>query len=356
MASKRKHPGLPSNPGRGPGTLTIPAGAPAPRVRVTRYTAQSHDAREGVTPAELAKLRSGDDVLWIDIHGYGDPQLWRVLEEHFAIPRLALEDVLSGCSRPKLDEFQEALFVVARCAKPSARPEFEQISAFLRGHLLITFCDEQLELLAPLHSRLTDPQSLTRRSGADFLLYRVLDCAVDTFVPCLESLGGRLDTVETEALARASTEPLQPLYELMRDLRQVMRVALPMRELASSMRHESMAFFQPATMPFLSDLRDHTNGVVDLTTHYRDLAIDIRELIYGTLNIRLNAVMRMLAAVTAIFVPLAFVTGVYGMNFEFMPETKWKYGYFVVLGGLALIGFSIFRWFHKHGWTKIDER
>jgi len=356
MTRKNKHHGLSSNPGRGPGTLTIPEGAPAPRVRVTRYSHDKHESREGVSAVELGKLAPGDDVLWIEIQGYGSKSLFALLEKQFAVPRLALEDVLSGCGRAKLDSFGDALFVVARAAKPGEHPEFEQISAFLRGRVLITFCDEALTVLAPLRERLGDPESLTRRSGADFLLYRVLDCAVDTFVPCLEHLGARLDAVEADAIAHASTERLQSLYELMRDVRLVMRVALPMRDLASSLRHEAITYFQPTTLPFLSDLRDHTNGAVDLTAHYRDLAVDVRELIFGTVNIRLNAVMRMLAAVTAIFVPLSFVTGWYGMNFEFMPEVHWRYAYFVVLGLVATAGFLIFRWFQKRGWTNLDER
>jgi magnesium transporter len=356
MTRKKKHHGLSSNPGRGPGTLTIPEGAAEPRVHVTRYSRDKHEARDGVGVAELVKLPHGEDVLWIEIQGYGNAQLFAVLEQHFGVPRLALEDVLSGCGRAKLDSFGDSLFVVARAAKPAQHPEFEQVSAFLRGRVLITFCDEPLTVLAPLRERLRDPESLTRRSGADFLLYRVLDSVVDTYVPCLEHLGARLDAVEADAIARASTARLQTLYELMRDVRLVMRVVLPMRDLASSLRHEAIAFFQPTILPFLSDLRDHTNGAVDLTAHYRDLAVDVRELIFGTINIRLNAVMRMLAAVTAIFVPLSFFTGWYGMNFEFMPEVHWRYAYFVALGVVALVGFSIFRWFQKRGWTNLDER
>lgn len=355
MSRRRRHHGLPSNPGLSPGTLTIPEGAPRPRVRVLRYDAGGIEARDGVPLQELARLSEGPGILWIDIEGYGDPALFELLERHFAVPRLALEDILGSGSRPKLELFGDSLFVTSRGVRNGERPEFEQLSIFVRGSTVITFADEPLDLLAPLRQRLHSADSLTRRSGVDFLLYRILDCVVDTFVPCLERLGNRLETLEAEAIERPSSGPLTTVYELMRDLRQLARVALPMRELATALGHEGRLLFQPGTLPFLADLRDHTHAVVEMTAHYRDLGTDVRELIHGALNLRMNQVMRMLTAVTAVFIPLSFVTGLYGMNFEHMPELRWRYGYFLVLGVLAAVAVAILNWLRRQGWTRIGE-
>lgn len=357
MAKKRRNHGLASNPGSSPGTLAIPEGALKPFVRVTRYSSARHELRENVSTAELSHARAGaaDEILWIEIEGYGEPALFELLERDFGVPRLALEDVLSGAARPKLDLFNDALFAVARSAKRGEHPEFEQVSVFARGRMLITFVDEPLDVLKPLRERLKDADSLTRRSGVDFLLYRVLDCAVDTFVPCLELLGARLDQIEAEAIAQPSSKPLTNLYELMRATRQFMRVALPMREMVSSLRYEAGAFFAESTLPFLSDLRDHSTGVVDLVNHYRDLGADVRELINGALNLKLNEAMRVLAALTAVFGPLTLITGLYGMNFDFMPETHWRYGYFAVLGLLLTLAVGIILWMRRRGWTRVDD-
>jgi magnesium transporter len=355
MPRRRRQPGLPTNPGQSPGTLVVPEGAPAPRVRVTRYSPQRFDVREDVGVREIETLANGEDVLWIEVEGFGSRELLLALERRFDMPRLSLEDVLGNSARPKLDLFGERLFVFARAARRPENPEFEQVSIFLRGRTLISFVDEPLDLFASLRQRLADPTSMTRQSGVDFLLYRMLDFVVDSYVPCLEHLGARLDAVEAEVIAKPSSRPLTTLYEVMRDLRVFARVTLPMRELVSALMHEARPFFQPKTLPFLADLRDHTHGVAELTGHYRDLGTDVRELIHGALNLRMNQVMRWLTAVTVVFIPLSFVTGLYGMNFENMPETRWRYGYFVVLGVLAVIATSIVAWLRRQGWTKVGD-
>jgi magnesium transporter len=353
--TRRKRNGLHTNPGKSPGTLTIPEGAPRPRLRWSRHSAGAVEQRDGASVGEIARLEPGEAVLWIEVYGYGDRDVLIQLERHFQIPRLALEDVLSGGGRPKLDLYGDALFVVARAAKPAERPEFEQISVFLRGRVVITFADEPLALFDALRERLRDPDSLTRRSGPDFLVYRILDCVVDSYVPCLEGLGARLEAIEAEVIERPSSKPLRTLYELMREVRSIHRVALPMRELAASLPREAADFFQPATRPFLADLRDHTGGAVELTTHYRELGTDVRELVLGSLNLKLNQAMRLLAAVSLVFLPLAFVTGVYGMNFAYMPETAWRYSYFVVVAILIGLGVVLFRWMQRLGWTQIGD-
>ncbi|MBM3989096.1 MAG: magnesium/cobalt transporter CorA [Planctomycetes bacterium] len=355
MPRRRRHHGLPTNPGMSPGSLVIPEVAPRPRVRVVRYDATRIEARDHVSPAEVQRLAEAPEATWIDIEGYGDRGLFEFLEAKLAVPRLALEDVLGNNSRPKLEVIGDALFVVARAMKSGEHPESEQLSIFVRGTTVITFSDEPLDLLAPLRQRLHQPESLTRRSGADFLVYRILDCVVDSYTPCLERLGARLEAVEVEAIARPSSKPLTTLYELMRDLRMLTRIALPMRELAVALGHEARGFFRPDTLPYLSDLREHTQSVVELSAHYRDLGTDVRELIHGALNLRMNQVMRFMTAITTVFIPLSFVTGLYGMNFEYMPETRWPYGYFFALGLLATIALFTLRWLRAQGWTRVNE-
>jgi magnesium transporter len=355
MPRRRRQHGLPTNPGMSPGSLVIPEGAPKPRVRVMRYDAGNLEAYDHVSRAELLRLAEAPEVTWIDVEGYGDHELFEFLGHKLGVPRLALEDVLGNSSRPKVELFGDSLFIVARAMKQAEHPESEQISIFVRGTTVITFTDEPLDLLAPLRARLHDPASATRRSGADFLAYRILDCVVDTYTPCLEHLGVRLDAVEAEAIAKPSSKPLTTLYLLMRDLRQLARIALPMRELAVALGHEARGFFRAETLPFLADLREHTQSVVELTSHYRDLGTDVRELIHGALNLRMNQVMRFMTAVTAVFIPLSFVTGLYGMNFENIPETRWPYGYFLTLGLLASIALFTLRWLRAQGWTKVNE-
>ena len=355
MARKKRRHGLASNPGAAPGTLAIPADALRPTVRVTTYDAQRFESRVCASPKDLARLAPFDGVTWIEVEGFGDPELFEVLEKHFLTPRLALEDVVSNSSQPKVELYESGLFVVAKAVKLGNPSELEQVSLFVRGRVLITFLDEPLHVLTPLRKRLEDQDSYTRRHEVDFLAYRVLDCVVDTYTPFLERLGACDDEVEAEAIERPSSRPLRRLYELMRDLRLSIRVALPMRELVNALRHEAHGYFKPQTLPFLADLRDHAQGIVELSAHYRDLGTDVRELIHGALNLRMNQIMRLLTAVTAVFIPLSFVTGLYGMNFEHMPELNWRYGYFLVLGVLLAIAALILRWLQRQGWTRVGD-
>ncbi len=355
MARRKRRHGLPSNPGAAPGTLSIPPDALRPTLRVTTYDTQRCESRVCSSARELAQFANSARVTWIEVEGFGDAALFEVLETHFQTPRLALEDVVSNSSQPKVELYESGMFVVAKAVKLGAPPELEQLSLFLRGNVLITFFDEPLHVLTPLRKRLEDPESFTRRHGVDFLAYRVLDSVVDTYTPFLERLGAGMDEVEAEAITRPSSRLLNRLYELMRDLRLSIRVALPMRELVSSLCNEGFGYFKPSTRPFLSDLRDHAQGIVELSSHYRDLGTDVRELIHGALNLRMNQTMRMLTAITAVFIPLSFVTGLYGMNFAHMPELGWRHGYFVVLGLLALVAALIVRWLHKQGWTRLGD-
>lgn len=355
MARKHRRHGLPSNPGASPGTLAIPDDALRPTVRVTTYDAARFESRVCATPAELTKFGGSDVVTWIEVEGFGDAVLLDVLEKHFNVPRLALEDIVSSRTQPKVEIYEAGLFVVSKAVKLGDPTELEQVSLFLRGRVLITFIDEPLHVLAPLRKRIEVQDSFTRRNDVDFLAYRVLDCVVDSYTPFLERLGASLDEVEAQAIERPSSQPLRRLYELMRDLRLAIRVALPMRDLVSSLRNEAKSYFKPSTLPFLSDLRDHTQGIVELSSHYRDLGTDVRELIHGALNLRMNQIMRLLTAITAVFIPLSFITGLYGMNFEHMPELRWRYGYAVILAVLVVAAGLILRWLRIQGWTRVGD-
>ena len=341
--------------GQSPGTLTIPEGAPPPRLRLSRYTAQSVQVDDGLALKDLGRGLGEPGVRWLEVEGYGDPALFARLEELHRVPRLVLEDVLSGAQRPKVEAYEAGLFAVLRV--PFARPglEVDQLSLFVAGNTLISFVERERDFVLPLHERLKLPGSLLRQSGVDYLLYRLADFVVDGYFPMLDGLEARLEELERTALSDATAFQMRELHAVTDDLRVLRRAVLPMRDAIASLRRSEGGVFQPRTLPFLRDVEDHAASLVELCDHHRDLAGDVRDLVWGSINLRMNEVMRVLAAVSAIFIPLSFITGLYGMNFEHMPELGWRYGYFAVLGLLALVGLTAWRLFRRRGWIRLEE-
>lgn len=347
---KQRHP-----LGQSPGTLTIPEGAPQPRLRLSRYTAQSAVVDDGLAPKDLGRGLGDPGVRWLEVEGFGDTALFARLEELYRVPRLVLEDVLSGGQRPKVEAYESGLFCVLRVPFARQGLEIEQLSLFVSGNTLISFVERERDFALPLHERLKLPTSLLRQSGVDYLLYRLADFVVDAYFPIVDALESRLEELERTALADATDFQMRELHAATDELRMLRRTVLPMRDAIASLRRSEAGCFQARTLPFLRDVEDHAASLVDLCDHHRELAGDVRDLVWGSINLRMNEVMRVLAAVSAIFIPLSFITGLYGMNFEHMPELSWRYGYFAVLGVLALVGFTAWRLFRRRGWIRFEE-
>jgi magnesium transporter len=357
MSKRTRRPPLPSRL-RGPGPLAPPQGAHASELRLTLYDADTVQVRERSTIAELASLLAagkGDKNVWLELAGYADPSLFQALERELHVPFLALEDVLSCALRPKCEVYEQGLLMVVPLPDPSGKLEFEPLGLFARGKLLITFQQRPSPCFEPLRARLSDPKSRVRSSSIDYLTYRVLDLVVDRLFPVVDPLAERLDAIELSAMNKASAHSLRELYALVRDVRALERLLLPLRESIASARHGGKPTIGHAVEPFFRDLQDHVSILVELCSHYGTVGREIRELIHDSLNLRLNAVMRMLTALTSIFIPLSFVTGLYGMNFAHMPELRWRYGYFLVLGVLATCAIGLWTFFRRHGWLRMDE-
>jgi len=341
--------------GQAPGTLQIPEGAPGPRLRLSRYTQGAVQVEDGLAVRDAGRGLGEAGVRWLEVEGFGDPALFVRLEELHGVPRLALEDVLSGCQRPKVEVFDTGLFVALRVPFLREGLELDQLSLFASGQTLITFVERERDFCKALHERLQQPSSQLRQSDVDYLLYRLVDFVVDAYFAVVDAQETRLEELERVALADPTSFRMRDLHALTEELRSLRRAVLPMRDAVASMRRTEGAFFQPRTLPFLRDVEDHAASLVEQCDANRELSHDVRDLVWGSINLRMNEVMRVLAAVSAIFIPLSFITGLYGMNFAHMPELQWRYGYFVVLAVLALVAFTAWRLFRRRGWIRLEE-
>jgi magnesium transporter len=354
MSSSRRRRRQRAQAGQSPGTLQIPEGAPRPRLRLSRYSAASLSVDDDLAPADLARGLGEGGVRWLEVEGYGDPDLFARLEQVHGLPRLALEDVLNGGQRPKVEPYENGLFVVLRVPLPRAELEIEQFSLYLTGRTLISFVERERAFCTPVHERLALPDSQLRRSDDDYLLYRLVDFVVDSYFPILDALEARLEALEHEALRDPAAVELRALYAITDELRLLRRNVQPTRDAVASLRRVQNETFQARTLPYLRDVEDHAARLVEQCDWLGDFASDIRDLVHGSINLRTNHAMRMLAALTALFIPLSFITGVYGMNFEHMPELRWRHGYYVVLGVLALVALTSWRLLRRRGWIRFD--
>lgn len=333
-----------------------PTADPAPqRAELRAVVYSSSDVRE-VRPdsaAALAALRQPDHVLWLDVAGPVDPDLLQQLGDQFGLHRLALEDIVHTHQRAKVEDYAEHLFVVLRMMDDAAAGETrtEQLAMCLGDGFLITFQESPGDCWQPVRQRLQDPMSRLRRSGPDYLAYVLLDAVVDAFFPVLERLGAALEDVEDQVLAQVrSQQRMAELHSLRRDLLLLRRALWPLRDVMHALSRGDVPRIEPATRIWLRDVHDHVLRLLDLLENHRELGASLMEMHLAVVSTRLNEVMKVLTVIATIFIPLTFVVGIYGMNFHYMPELTWAWGYpacWAVMLGIA--GGMLF-WFRRRGW------
>jgi magnesium transporter len=339
--------------GRAPGTLATRPDAAPTTIDVTVYDTESHEKRRVVADPSLAELAEENRVVWVDVTGLGDQAALELLRSAFDLPWLAMEDVVHGGQRPKAETYGDARFIVMKqYDRPGA--EADQFSIFVRHRLVVTFQERPGDPFDALRRRLTDAGSQARRRGPDYLVYRMLDACVDSVFPEMQRLADAVEQIEDVAIVEPSGHLIRELHATRRELRLLERRTLAMRDTVSALWHDEDAFFDAATRPYLRDVLDHATQLVDLSHFYTSVANDVGALVIGTLDLRMNQIMKALAAVTVVFLPLSLIAGIYGMNFRNMPELEWSGGYYGALALIAVTAAALTLWLRRRGWVKSD--
>lgn len=342
-------------PGTSPGIPVLTGEALAPRIHAIRYTADTLEESDPVTARECGQLAAGGGVTWIDVQGLGDVELLKSLGEIFSLHPLALEDVVSFGQRPKADEYDTHIFVIVRMPEAGGAVTTDQTSLFLGRNFLLTFQEHYGDCLGPVRERLRRGKGLMRRSGPDYLAYAIIDAIVDGYFPILESYGETLESLEDEVVERPARGSLAGIHQARRDLLTLRRAIWPLRDAVNSLIREESELVTPQTRIYLRDCYDHAVQILDMVETYRELAAGLMEIYISSLSQKLNEVMKVLTIIATIFIPLTFIVGVYGMNFDYMPELRWRYGYPLVLGFMAVLGLSMLWWFLRRGWIEPKE-
>ncbi len=354
-----------SIPGTPPATLAVPEAvskAP-PRLRFTRYNHETLEEQEVTSVSMLPDVPTDGCVLWVELDGLSDLNTIQDLGKKFNLHPLALEDVLNIGQRPKVEPYENHLFLVSQMmeAEDDGSVSREQVSIFIgQGFLLSIEEDPKTDTFHLVHSRLRTARGLIRKLGADYLAYALLDAIVDHKFPLLETLGEALDDLDDHVVSNPSILQVHQLHDCKRLLAHLRRFVWPEREVISALLHDESGIIHRETKVYLRDCYDHTVQIMDLIESYRDVANATMDMYLSAVGMRTNEIMRVLTVISSIFIPLTFLAGVWGMNFQYtegdktmpwnMPELHLPFGYPACLVLMLIIAVIQVIYFKKKKW------
>ena len=322
------------------------------RITVIDYGPDHYEEREIDELSEVDGYRDRDTVTWINVDGVHETDIVEEVGARYGLHPLLMEDVVSTGQRPKMEEYEDHVFLVLQMLVPEdgAAVRDEQVSLVLGPGWVVSFQERRGDVFDGLRDRLRTGKSLARRAGSDYLAYRLLDAVVDQYFVVLERMGDRLEELEEQVIEDPDREVLEEVHALKRELLFIRRAAWPVRELVNSLQRADSGLVSDQTMPYLRDVYDHAVQVIDTTETYRDLVSGLIDLYMSGVSNRMNEVMKVLTVIATIFIPVTFVAGIYGMNFQWMPELGWRWGYPAALGLMALMAGGMVAYFRRRDW------
>ncbi len=349
-----------TSPGAPPGTLVDKPDSPAPIIHVLCYGPDDyeehefHDADSMI--GQCGQWQKQWPVTWVHVEGLGDAHVIEQLGKCYDLHALALEDVLHVQQRPKVERYSHSLFIVTRMVERVEKVTTEQLCIFLGANCVVSFEERPNSIMGTSRNRLKNNHGILRDRGPDMLAYALLDLAQDSYFPVLEEFDAKLEDIEDDVIRRPTNENLVSIYEFRRNLMRLRHDIWPQRDAMNSLFHQSGDLLTDEARMYLRDCYDHAVQIYDLLEHYRELASGLIDIHLSSLNNRMNEIMRVLTVISTLFIPLSFITGLYGMNFNTdrsplnMPELNWYWGYPFALGMISFTAFMIIWFFQRKGW------
>jgi len=321
-------------------------------VRIISYDEEALEEHESIGVDDIGELKAVGRKLWVDVQGLGDERLLRQLAGIFAIHPLALEDVVHVPIRPKAEPYEQNWLVVTRMLRQGGREpvEAEQVSLLVGRDYVLTFQETHGDVLDPVRHRLVVQNSRIRSHSSDYLGYVILDTIVDAYYPVVESVRDRIENLEERVLSEASPETLRELNFMRAQLMRLKRAIVPQREAVNALIHGEDELISDTARIYLRDTQDHIVQLTEGVEQARELVSGLMTTYLTVVSNRMNEVMKTLTIVASIFVPLTFMAGIYGMNFEHMPELGASWAYPLVLGAMALVACGMVVYFWRKGW------
>jgi magnesium transporter len=345
----------PKRAGLSPGTLIHTGEKKTDKARITifDYDGDRCTASEVQSAEETFPFKDRPTNTWINIDGLHQVDLIEKIGQHYQLHPLLLEDIVSVRQRPKLDDYDNYLFIVLKMLRydeGTGDIETEQVSLVLGKNFLISFQENVGDVFGPVRDRLRNAKGRIRTMGVDYLAYALIDAVVDEYFHVLEKIGGTIGDLEEQMLSDPRQETMTALHKLKRTMILLRKSVWPLRDVIGSLERGESSLICKETHVFLRDVYDHTIQEIDTIESYRDMLSGLLEVYLSTISNRLNAVMKVLTIIATIFMPLSFITGLYGMNFDHMPELHWHWGYPAVLVLMVLVTIAMLFFFKKKNW------
>jgi len=294
-----------------------------------------------------------DSVTWINVNGIHDKDVIETIGRIFSLHPLLLEDIMNTDQRPKMDEQETYLFITMKMLSCEGVPNLikdDQLSLVLGHGYLISFQESEMDAFGTIREMIKNGRGRLQKMGSDYLAYSLMDIVVDNYFIVMERLGDEIEGLENELLKYPKQGTLRSINRLKREMIFVRRSTWPLREVIGDLERRGSAFIQESTFLYLRDIYDHIIHVIDTTETFRDIIAGMIDIYLSSISNKMNEVMKVLTIIATIFIPLTWIVGIYGMNFDYMPELRTKFGYPIVMSIMALIGLLMVFYFKRKKW------
>lgn len=322
-------------------------------LEVIDYNKESYEHFTTKSTEEVFKYEDENRITWININGLNQISEIEKLGKHYELHPLIREDIVNTDQRPKIDEYEDYFFLVTKMIYHNEEGQLvmEHLSIVLGKDYVLTFQEAEGDVFSELRERILNKKGRIRNQGADYLMFSILDAVIDAYFAVVEVVSDKIENLEEKLFTNQSQEDLSyEIQEMKREILRIRRAVLPLREVISRLEKIESDLIEEKTKNYLRDLFDHILQVSDNIEVYREMTWGLMDLYVTTLSNKMNEVMKVLTIMASIFIPLTFIAGVYGMNFNYIPELQWHYSYFVLWGVFIVVFFLMIYYFKKKGW------
>jgi magnesium transporter len=340
--------------GQPPGELVHVGESKTHEVKITlcEYSEDHCHEREAKSLDVLLPIKDDHNVLWFNVSGIHDIEIVKMIGDEFNLHSLLLEDILNTEQRPKMEDFEDYIFISLKGFNLNNKEEIvmDQISIIAGNNFVISFQESENDLFKPIKERIKHGKGLIRKMGSDYLTYTLIDSIVDNYFIVMEKIAERIEVLEEDVIANPESQDLMVIKTSKRDIITMRRAIGPLREVIRNMEKPSCEFITKEVKFFLTDVYDHIVHILDSVETFKEILSTTVEIYISSINFKMNEVMKVLTVIGTIFLPLSFIASVYGMNFKFMPELDWYWGYgFAWFVMISIAGFMLWM-FKKRNW------
>lgn len=337
-----------------PGTMTYVGRKETAQTRldVIDYNQDSYERFSSTTTQDAFRFVDEDKVTWFNIDGLSNVGEIQKLGEHYELHPLVMEDIVNTGQRPKIEEYPDYLFIVAKMLYyRDGNIENEHISMIVGKNYLLTFQESEVDVFDPVRERLESAKGRIRSRSADYLMFALLDSVIDNYFLVIDDMSDRIETLEASLFINKPNDNItHEIQELKQTILRIRRSVFPLREVVSRLEKMENGLIKSNTINYIRDLHDHILQITENIEIYREMIWGLMDLYMTTISNRMNEVMKVLTIMASIFIPLTFIAGIYGMNFEYMPELEWKYSYFVLWGVMIVVFLFMLYYFKRKKW------